>query len=65
VPADVATPLAVVLAELLQNAVEHAFVETEADDADRPDRMDTSVGAIARVGEVSVHLASDDQRLTV
>ena len=25
VPADVATPLAVVLAELLQNAVEHAF----------------------------------------
>lgn len=26
VPADVATPLAVVLAELLQNAVEHAFV---------------------------------------
>ena len=27
VPADMATPLAVVIAELLQNAVEHAFVE--------------------------------------
>ncbi|HZT64390.1 MAG TPA: histidine kinase N-terminal domain-containing protein [Acidimicrobiales bacterium] len=27
VPADVATPLAVVMAELLQNAVEHAFVD--------------------------------------
>src|SRR5580692_7955480 len=31
VPADVATPLAVVLAELLQNAVEHAF-EVDADE---------------------------------
>jgi two-component system, sensor histidine kinase PdtaS len=31
VPADVATPLAVVLAELLQNAVEHAF-EVDAED---------------------------------
>jgi two-component sensor histidine kinase len=29
VPADVATPLAVVLAELLQNAVEHAFCDAE------------------------------------
>ena len=30
-----ATPLAVVLAELLQNAVEHAFTEFEAEDEDR------------------------------
>ena len=37
VPADVATPLAVVLAELLQNAVEHAFIEFDDDDTDRPD----------------------------
>ncbi len=29
VPADIATPLAVVLAETLQNAVEHAFVEND------------------------------------
>jgi two-component sensor histidine kinase/PAS domain-containing protein len=65
VPADVATPLAVVLAELLQNAVEHAFVETETDDADRPDRMDPSIGATPRVGEVTVHLASDEHRLSV
>jgi two-component sensor histidine kinase len=31
VPADVATPLAVVLAELVQNAIEHAFAELDAD----------------------------------
>jgi len=31
VPADVATPLAVVLAELVQNAIEHAFLDFEAD----------------------------------
>ncbi len=32
VPADVATPLAVVLAELVQNAIEHAFVEFDSED---------------------------------
>lgn len=32
VPADVATPLAVVLAELIQNAIEHAFNAAEADE---------------------------------
>ena len=31
VPADVATPLAVVLAELVQNAIEHAFLDFEAE----------------------------------
>ena len=37
VPADVATPLAVVLAELLQNAVEHAFPDVaDEDGADGP-----------------------------
>ena len=32
VPADVATPLAVVLAELVQNAIEHAFLDFEAEE---------------------------------
>ena len=36
VPADVATPLAVVLAELVQNAVEHAFAELDDDDGVAP-----------------------------
>jgi two-component sensor histidine kinase len=31
VPAEVATPLAVVLAELVQNAIEHAFLDFEAE----------------------------------
>jgi two-component sensor histidine kinase len=65
VPADVATPLAVVLAELLQNAVEHAFVEVDGDLADRPDRLDAAPGTPATVGHVAVHLASDDSQLTV
>ncbi len=50
VPADVATPLAVVLAELLQNAVEHAF-----GDPGGPDRP----------GHVSVMLANDGYGLTI
>ncbi|MGB7052651.1 MAG: ATP-binding protein, partial [Acidimicrobiales bacterium] len=32
VPAEVATPLSVVLAELVQNAIEHAFADFEADE---------------------------------
>jgi len=32
VPADVATPLAVVLAEIVQNAIEHAFVDGETEE---------------------------------
>ena len=31
IPADMATPLSVVLAELLQNAIEHAFATTESE----------------------------------
>ncbi|HET6794271.1 MAG TPA: PAS domain-containing sensor histidine kinase [Acidimicrobiales bacterium] len=34
VPADVATPLAVVIAEILQNAAEHAFVDREGGHVD-------------------------------
>ena len=51
VPADIATPLAVVLAELLQNAVEHAF-----GDGGRPS---------GRAGHVSVLLANDGFGLTI
>jgi two-component sensor histidine kinase len=67
VPADVATPLAVVLAELLQNAVEHAFIEFDQDDADRPDRPGTATvrGTPKPVGHIAIHLAADDTRLVV
>jgi two-component sensor histidine kinase len=65
VPADVATPLAVVLAELLQNAVEHAFVESDADETGRPDQVGAMVDAVPRVGEIVVTLATDDERLSV
>jgi len=58
VPADVATPLAVVLAELLQNAVEHAFVDnTPDDDGSRPGGQG---GEGPRPpGTIRVHLFSD------
>jgi two-component sensor histidine kinase len=52
VPADVATPLAVVLAELLQNAVEHAFCHGPGE-------------APAGAGHVSVLLANDGYGLTI
>jgi len=57
VPADVATPLAVVLAELLQNAVEHAF----------PDVADEEDGAPVGqpVGHIQVHLLNDLVSLTL
>jgi len=63
VPADVATPLAVVLAELVQNAIEHAFAEFEAEDTDgRPegDRAETD-----RPGTISVHLDNNGATLHV
>jgi two-component sensor histidine kinase len=59
VAADVATPLAVVLAELLQNAVEHAF----------PSVTDDSVfignAEGDAVGHVELVLAHDDDHLTL
>ncbi len=51
VPARVATPLAVVLAELLQNAVDHAFPEEGAD--------------LAGEVQVLVQLANDGKELVV
>ena len=53
VPADVATPLAVVLAELVQNAIEHAFAELDADE-EYEDEMP---------GLVEVRLANDGSTL--
>jgi two-component sensor histidine kinase len=50
VPARVATPLAVVLAELLQNAVDHAFPED---------------GSVVGEVQVLVHLANDGKELVV
>ncbi|MHB8681956.1 MAG: sensor histidine kinase [Acidimicrobiales bacterium] len=52
VPADVATSLAVVLAELLQNAVEHAF-------------SDGTDGAEAGTGHVTLSLSNDGYGLSI
>jgi two-component sensor histidine kinase len=60
VGADVATPLAVVLAELLQNAVEHAFV-SDGPDGSAPT---TSAGPTP-AGRVDLVLANDGRRLTL
>ncbi len=58
VGADVATPLAVVLAELLQNAVEHAFPSSAVDGSG------DSAGAEPS-GRVDLVLANDGRRLTL
>src|SRR3954466_12743355 len=57
-PADIATPLAVVITELLQNAAEHAFPDTFDPDHDP---------SVARNGssQVKVHLDTDGVTLTV
>jgi two-component sensor histidine kinase/PAS domain-containing protein len=52
VPADVATPLAVVLAELLQNAIEHAFPDVAEDDAG-------GTSHVQPVGHIQVHLVNE------
>jgi two-component sensor histidine kinase len=60
VPADVATPLAVVLAELVQNAIEHAFLDFEAeDDTDLPEEAEHLAGTI------QVDLSAEDGLLRV
>ncbi|HEV3264987.1 MAG TPA: histidine kinase N-terminal domain-containing protein [Acidimicrobiales bacterium] len=67
VPADVATPLAVVLAELLQNAVEHAFIEFDDGDTDRPDHpgAGTPRDGLKSVGHIAIDLVADGSRLSV
>ena len=71
VPADVATPLAVVLAELLQNAVEHAFPDSEAETDGRSQGSAGTAGTAgagrsgrsAPPGHIRVHLVNDVGRL--
>ena len=67
VTADVATPLAVTVAELLQNAVEHGFEPHAADDgSDGADGIGAARdGASARVGHVVVTMANTGTELTV
>ncbi|HUY63050.1 MAG TPA: histidine kinase N-terminal domain-containing protein [Acidimicrobiales bacterium] len=59
VPADVATPLAVVLAELLQNAVEHAFADDDSGEAS------SDAAPSPTVGHVDLSLANDGYGLTI
>ncbi|MGH9075538.1 MAG: histidine kinase dimerization/phosphoacceptor domain -containing protein, partial [Acidimicrobiales bacterium] len=68
VPADIATPLAVVLAELLQNAVEHAFLGAKVGDGpDGEPEQDTdgSGRPAVTVGHIDVSLDSREGRLLV
>ena len=64
-PADVATPLAVTLAELLQNAVQHAFVvDRRPLRTGRPTKRKTD-GVKNQVGKVGVMLAHDSDGLAI
>jgi two-component sensor histidine kinase len=68
VRADVATPLAVVLAELLQNAVEHAFPEVDGEGGDgEPDGSPRGGGPApaAPIGHIRVNLVNDVNSLTL
>jgi two-component sensor histidine kinase/PAS domain-containing protein len=67
VAADVATPLAVTVAELLQNAVEHAFDPEAAGGQDGAAGLEGAGGAAgyAPVGHVDVTLTNDGAELTV
>jgi two-component sensor histidine kinase len=67
VAADVATPLAVTVAELLQNAVEHAFDPEAAGGHDGAAGLEGAGGAAgyAPVGHVDVTLTNDGAELTV
>jgi len=67
VTADVATPLAVGLAELLQNAVEHAFDPEGAGGHDGAAGLEGAGGSAgyAPVGHVDVTLTNDGKELTV
>ena len=67
VAADVATPLAVTVAELLQNAVEHAFDPEAAGGQDGAAGLEGAGGAAgyAPVGHVDLTLASDNGALSV
>jgi two-component sensor histidine kinase len=65
--ADVATPLAVTVAELLQNAVEHAFDPDAAGGVDGAAGLEGAGGSAgyAPVGHVDVAMINDGAELTV
>jgi two-component system, sensor histidine kinase PdtaS len=63
VPAEVATPLAVVLAELVQNAIEHAFAEFEAEDAPNGGRPEAGRTSADGAGTISVQLENNGREL--
>jgi two-component sensor histidine kinase/PAS domain-containing protein len=67
VAADVATPLAVTVAELLQNAVEHAFDPENAGGSDGAAGLEGAGGAAghAPVGHVDLTLRNEDSTLGV
>jgi two-component sensor histidine kinase len=67
VRADVATPLAVTVAELLQNAVEHAFDPEHASGTDWAPGLEGAGGAAgsAPVGHVDLTLSSEETELRV
>ncbi|MGA2932119.1 MAG: sensor histidine kinase, partial [Acidimicrobiales bacterium] len=67
VTADVATPLAVTVAELLQNAVEHAFDPEAAGGTDWALGLGRAGGAAgcAPVGHVDLTLSSEETELRV
>jgi two-component sensor histidine kinase len=67
VAADVATPLAVTVAELLQNAVEHAFDPENAGGSDGAAGLEGAGGAVgyAPVGHVDLTLRNEDSTLDV
>jgi two-component sensor histidine kinase len=67
ITADVATPLAVGLAELLQNAVEHAFDPAGAGGQDGATAIGGADGSAssAAVGHVDVTLTNDGKELTI
>jgi two-component sensor histidine kinase len=58
VPADVATPLAVVLAELLQNAIEHAFPDVAEDEGG-------GTAYVQPVGHIQLHLVNEVNSLVL
>ncbi len=65
-PAEMSTPLAVVLTELLQNAVEHAFGGVGVEEWNGEKENGTSVDAIQNlIGNVTVEIERDKDRLRV
>jgi two-component sensor histidine kinase len=64
-PGEVATPLAVILNELMQNAVDHAFPRAEDDEEEGASDDGDGDGEPARVGHVRLELARDDGEVTI